>query len=255
MENLCENLASADLLTRHAAIEAAAATRDEAVIVALIGLLADPATGEKPRQAVAESLGKTGHPHAIACLLSQLQSADAILRGLAAIGLEAVQSAESVHALVAALDDKVNTVRNLAERSLLQMGPAVREHGVELLLAKLSHPVPLTRSPAARLVGLTGDSRALEPLLGLLQRDRQWLVRMWAAKGLGDLGRQEAFAVLAQAVAHDDKNRVRAAAAEAVGKLRHPESAGVLARAMKDEDGGVQKIAEEAYNALTRSSP
>src|SRR5262249_8576293 len=139
---------------------------------------------------------------------------DEIYRGLCACGLGHLPTPESVALLIGLLTDKVNTVRNFAERSLLSMPQTVRETGVEPLLQLLKHPVPLTRSPAARLLGLTQDGRVLEPLLELLRQDRQWLVRMWVVKGLGDLGDHAAFDALSDRLLHDEKNRVRAAAAE-----------------------------------------
>ena len=136
-------------------------------------------------------------------------------------------------ALIIALTDKVNTVRNLCERSLLTMIELVRHKGVEQLLELLNHPVPLTRSPAARVIGRTRDPRGLDPLLNILQADRQWLARLWAAKALGDLGMTEAFDALAEVLKTDEKNRVRAAAAEAIGKLRTPQSAELLKLALR----------------------
>lgn len=253
MPTLIEDLTGSDLERRARAIEAAATTDDEAVVATLERLMLDPATGEQPRQAVAESLGRTQHPRAVAFLRESLTAADETQRGLGAIGLAFVSRPEIAKALTALLADKVNTVRNLAERSLLAMPEVVREHCVEDLLKLLEHPVPLTRSPAARLLGLTRDRRALLPLLHMLTGDRQWLARMWGAKGLGDLGAVEAFEPLARALREDEKNRVRAAAAEAIGKLPHPQVEAVLEAALSDEDGGVKKIAEEALAALRRS--
>ena len=129
----------------------------------------------------------------------------------------------------------------------------VRQKGVSRLLELLNHPVSLTRSPAARVIGMTHDPRALQPLLNILQTDRQWLARLWAAKALGDLGMAEAFNALAEVLKTDEKNRVRAAAAEAIGKLRAPMSAELLKLAQQDEDDGVRKVAEESLIVLAEA--
>lgn len=254
MHELVAQLLGSDLTVRTAAIEAAEKSSDPTVIEALIQLLQNPATGEQPRHQVADALGRNGHPQAVFALQMGISDVDDVYRGLCACGLGHIASAESVNLLIRLLGDKVNTVRNLAERSLLQMPDAVRESGFDALLQLLSHPVPLSRSPAARLLGLTRDPRALTPLLDLLRKDRQWLVRMWAVKGLGDLGFNEAFEALADRLQHDDKNRVRAAAAEAIGKLQHPQAEAVLSGALTDEDGGVRQHVEESLAKLKRAA-
>ncbi len=167
-----------------------------------------------------------------------------------AAALASCPSEETVCALIDALADSVNTVRNLAERSLLGMLDLVREHGLDRLIALLEHPVPLTRSPAARLLGHVGDRRALGPLLKILETDRQWLARMWAAAALGELGCPEAVPALAHALQHDEKNRVRAAAVEAIGRLKPPDALQWLQIAMQDPDGSVKQKAEEAAGRL-----
>lgn len=221
----------------------------------LISALQDSATGETPRQAIAEVLGKlaVGHAEALEALITFAKDEDTTLRGLAAIGLGLVPVQTAVECLIGLLADTTNTVRNLAERSLLQMNASVQQFGMDRLLALLSHPVPLTRSPAARLLGLTRDLRGFQPLLSLVANDKQWLVRMWAAKGLGDLGNDAAFDALADRLRNDEKNRVRAAAAESLGKLCHPGIEAALTLALNDEDGGVQKHAEESLSKLRRS--
>ena len=253
MLEIVSQLLGVDLAVRHAAIQAAEKSADSAIIAALLQLLRNPETGEQPRHEIADALGRNGHADAIAALQSGLSDPDDIYRGLCACGLGHIPTSESVALLIGLLADKVNTVRNFAERSLLQMPDAVREHGIERLLALLNHPVPLTRSPAARLLGLTRDPRALTPLLDLLKRDRQWLVRMWAVKGLGDLGLPDAFEALSDRLRHDEKNRVRAAAAEAIGKLHHPLAEVALLSAVTDEDGGVRQHVEESLAKLRRT--
>ncbi|QDU36170.1 HEAT repeat protein [Maioricimonas rarisocia] len=249
-------LHSDDADARNDAIRDLAREASPELLDELQKLLSDPAASHYARQAAAETLGQIGPPDGAAILYGLLEDDDATHRELAAIGLGRAPSAETVQRLIAALSDKVNTVRNVAERSLLAMEEELAAHGVEPLLELLEHPVPLSRSPAARLLGITQDERALEPLLNHLQNDRQWLARMWAAKGLGDLGKIEAAQPLAHAMQHDEKNRVRAASAEALGKLRPDNAEQLLRTALEtDDDGGVRKIAGEALYSLGFESP
>lgn len=251
MDSVSELLASDDPAERAEGIRRAPSCGVPKVAAQLAGLTRNDAIADVQRQEAAEALGAMSLPAAHETLYALLTEGDPRLRGFAALGLAKVATQQSVLALLAALTDKVNTVRNLAERGLLAMPDAVRAHGVDELLALLQHPVPLTRSPAARLIGLTQDSRALPPLLELLTGDKQWLVRMWAAKALGDLGLPDAVTALTAALQGDEKNRVRAAAAEAIGKLRPPNAEELLSAAYEtDEDGGVRKIAAEALQGL-----
>jgi HEAT repeat protein len=251
MDTLLEDLSSPLADVRQSALERASASVDTVVAGRLAEMVRSTEFSEQERQSAAAGLGAMPVVAAREMLLGLSRETDAGLRGLGAAGLGAWKSREAMDALLGLLADDVNNVRNLAERSLLGMPDIVRAHGIERLLELLRHPAPLTRSPAARLIGLTGDPRALAPLLGLLQNDRQWLARLWAAKGLGDLGQAEAAGPLAHVLQHDERNRVRAAAAEAIGKLRPANAEELLRRAFEtDEDGGVRKMASEALQAL-----
>ncbi len=253
MDSLIDGLKSGDVEIRKQALERAAHSPDDEIVDFLIQLIHEPDVGQDSREAAAVALAQMPSHRGGTFLLELIYSDDPGFRGSAAVGLGHLKTGASMSALIKALADKVNTVRNLAERSLMTMVDVVRQKGVEQLLELLNHPVPLTRSPAARVIGLTHDPRALDPLLNILQADRQWLARLWAAKALGDLGMTEAFDALSEALKTDEKNRVRAGAAEAIGKLRAPMSAELLKLALKDEDGGVRKVAEESLSVLGQS--
>lgn len=243
-----KNLASDDFETKLAAIRQAHLAPSAAVLKPLCDLVLDRNQGEPVRHAAAEALGRLSDQAGRGALLELLEDAgDPHRRMLGALGLGQFAHADAVAPLIEALRDDVNTVRNVAERSLLEQIALVREHGIEPLLALLAEPNPLVRSPAARLLGATQDDRAREPLMAILRSDREWLSRMWAAKALGDLGRMEAADLLHERLDHDQKNRVRAAAAEAIGKLKPASGAAWLLHALEhDDDGGVRKLASEA---------
>ncbi|RLS55327.1 MAG: HEAT repeat domain-containing protein [Planctomycetota bacterium] len=236
---------------RLAAIREAAATTDPTTINDLVEILASPDFGEPLRQAAAESVAQCAMPCVAERLLPLRTSAEAFTRTMAALGLGGQTSSAAIQSLVLGLADPVNTVRNWSERSLVGQISATRESGVPALLDLLTTPVPLTRSPAARILGLTRDPRGLHPLMEMAGKDPEWLPRMWALKGLGDLGLTEATELVIDRMQNDPKNRVRAAAAEALGKLR-PSHAETLLRAVldTDDDDGVLKAAGEALRSL-----
>ncbi len=251
MSELVDQLQSSNPEVRHAAIAAAAGTNSPAVAEILVARLADMSCPEPERQLAAEALAKSRLPEVAAMLLPKLGSEAAFTRTMAAMGLGGQSSRDVVLALVKSLTDSVNTVRNWAERSLLGMGAAVREFGVEALIGLLSHEVTLSRSPAARLLGVTHDRRAMESLIKMAESDSDWLARMGAIKALGDLGIPDALPIILKSLQTDPKNRVRAAAAEAVGKLRTDQAESILRAVLEsDEDDGVQKMAGEALRSL-----
>ncbi len=251
MSELFDQLRSPLEEVRRAAIAAAAGTSDWDTAQALIRHLSDNALAESERQLAAESLGQCHLPAIAAILLPLLASESAFTRTLAAAGLGGQQDAATIAALVRGLTDPVNTVRNWSERSLLGLTTSVQRHGIDELLGLLSHEVRLSRSPAARVLGLARDARALTPLMEMARKDQDWLARMAAIKALGDLGHPGATDLVSQSMQSDPKNRVRAAAAEAIGKLR-PENAEPLLRTVleREDDDGVQNMAGEALRSL-----
>lgn len=195
-----------------------------------------------------------GHLQAESSLEEFAASENSRVRSHAAAGYGYCPTESSIFALIDLLTDSVNIVRNMAERSLIRQMPKVREVGIDRLLELLSHPEPLTHSPAARILGLTEDERALQPLLDRAANGEKWLTRMWATKALGDLGNPTAFEELKTRLQTDEKNRVRAAAAASIGDLRHPQSREVLEAAQDDDDEGVKTAIEEALDALSQSA-
>ncbi len=250
MDSILAGLNDDDESILKRAIASAGDSQDDEVVSRLRDIVKDDDKPDGRREEAAAALGRCGNERAAALLVELAHDGNPKLREYGVLGLGGVESRESLNALLAALSDRVNTVRNVAERSLLGMTDLVRRHGMETLLELLDHPAPLTRSPAARLLGQSGDDRALDPLVAMLQSDEEWLGRTWAASALGDLGSGGAFDALADRLANDEKNRVRAAAAEALGRIRHERSEAVLKSALEDDDEGVQKAVREALQSL-----
>lgn len=251
MSDLLSRLKSEIEETRRAALEETAGTSDIAIVQAVLAHLMNDTVSDSERQFAAECLAKCSQAEIAADLLPLLESEQAIVRTLAAIGLGGQSSSAVIVGLVRSLTDAVNTVRNWAERSLLGQVTGVREHGIPELLKLLGNPVPLSRSPAARILGLTQDSRALQPLLKMAESDPEWLPRMAAVRALGDHGSAASLELLRRLLTSDPKNRVRAAAAEAIGKLRPADAESLLRTALEtDADAGVQKSAGEALRSL-----
>lgn len=251
MSPIIERLQSEDAQVRRDAIIETHGTSDLSVAEWLAIQIGDERLSEPERQTIAESLTTCHLPEIESLLLPLLASPHAFVRTMSALALGGQSGEKSVQGLIESLTDPVNTVRNWSERSLIGMVAAVRKTGVESLVKLLKHPITLSRSPAARLLGLTQDERALDPLMWMARDDAEWLSRMSAIRALGDLGFPDAIGLIEGTLRSDAKNRVRAAAAEAIGKLR-PINAEQLLRSVleTDEDEGVQKSAGEALRSL-----
>ncbi|HUG19279.1 MAG TPA: HEAT repeat domain-containing protein [Planctomycetaceae bacterium] len=208
------------------------------------------AYSDPERQIAATVLGVLGNEP---ILLELLKSETPSVRGQAAVGLGECATESACKVLTQLLKDSVNTVRNLAERSLIKQIELVKSHCIEDLLVLLSHPEPLTHSPAARLLGLTQSPDALALLLKMATEGEKWLTRVWSVKALGDLGQQEAFETLSRILVDDEKNRVRAAAATAIAELRHAKSRELLESIDSETDEGVKTAIEEALELLQQS--
>ena len=227
---------------------------DQQVIDELASAVRSGDISEKARQRLARGLGKVPGTVSEQHVLDLLADSDPNMRGMACIGLAQRPEMGPVTCLIESLADDVNTVRNLAERGLIDLVETVPDLAVPGLLELLGSDQPLTRSPAARLLGLAGDSRALQPLLALLDEE-DWLTRMWACQALGDLGDKAACSAVTEKAQADPKNRVRASAVLALGKLKCEGAEETIRAAMKDSDAGVQNSASDALVAMGLSAP
>jgi len=251
--DLLQRLSSSDLDVRNEAIVEAAESCEAEVAEALAGLLISPDVGTPARTASAQALARMPEEAGIERLRGLLQHEESDFRVLAASGLEFHPDAETVRVLLAVLVDPVNKVRNVAERSLLAMTCVFTDESHRQVEELLDHPVPLTRSPAARLVGAAAITELAPKLARMAVEDEEWLPRVWSCRALGELGDHHNLQVLEQVATSDDKNRVRAAAAEAIGELRAERSEEILRGIVEaDPDEGVKRAAEEALEDLQR---
>jgi len=109
------------------------------------------------------------------------------------------------------------------------MGKEEEEPTFEELIEKLQGKNNLVRKrdimenffaqkSAAKAVVTLGDARAVEPLIELLQKDEDWIVRSYAAEILGKLGFIQAFEPLITSL-QDTYDWGRRETAEAMGNI------------------------------------
>lgn len=178
--------------------------------------------------------------------IAALKDEDWGIREDAAAALGRLRDARGVRPLIIALKDSDQAVRMAAKTALIEIGEAA----IEDLTCCLRDPSLTVQEAAAAILATIGDSRALEPLISsLLSED--WVVRMYAAKGLTRLQAVEAIPTLI-VLLQDKVQAVRdeaILALQAVGEAAAP----MLIDSLKDRDWRTRLRAVEALGLLKSS--
>jgi HEAT repeat protein len=180
------------------------------------------------------------------------KDADPRVRRSAAYALGACgpQAAPAVDLLVRSLQHEDASVRQNAAWALGQIGPEqAGEAAVEPLCAKLRDADALVRRDAAGALGLLGRPAAVEPLLGLVNRERDDVVLRTALDALahlaGEANRGADTAALERLLNDADEETQRGAAfvLARIGGAKAVPAMPVLRKALADEDPQVQALA------------
>lgn len=123
---------------------------------------------------------------------------------------------------------------------------------LETLIADLHGPDWAKRCDAARLLGQSGDPRAVDALLPDLN-DPDWRVRRNAAQALGVLKSARAVEPLLAAL-KDRTATVRERAAVALGRIKNPRTIPQLIEAVVEPDGHVNEGAYQAVRKFGRKA-
>ncbi len=183
---------------------------------------------EETKQSLTESLQHITTPEAQAALITILeQDPSPNLRRAAAGALGHFRGKSAVQALLAALNKETEDPVIFATISALE--ELHDPQAVEPLCALLASPSRSrwSRQQAATALGRIGDSRALQPLLTALAREREPRMSEALAEALGDLGDLKAIPALLQELKRGNA-AVQANAATALGRLRATEAVDAL---------------------------
>lgn len=122
---------------------------------------------------------------------------------------------------------------------------------VEPLIDILISDTQVMQAAAAEALGWIGESRAVSPLLTFLSEgEPSDALREVAAEALGRIGESHAVQPLIAAL-EDSNEWVRRAAAEALGELCHRDAIEPLSNMLNDESTMVQETAFEALKKLS----
>ena len=213
---------------------------DKRAVPVLVKALDDK--DDRVRFEAVEALGLLGDRSVSAALLRKLDDPEPAVVAAAATGLGWLGDAEAVPRLLRLVEGESDRIARAAFRSLRQIGYVVV---VRELVAKLESPNTdvRTRSVVVALLGLTGGSEALPPLLTALW-NRAVPVKIAAARALGRLANRRATGYLADVLEDDQPAAVHKEVVRALGELGNPSVRLALLQASKSRDRELARAAE-----------
>lgn len=258
LEQLVEDLKSADAGVRFYAAQRMGTLDDARAVAPLIDALPD--SNAKVQYAVVSSLIKIGASEAVDPILSMLlNDLNSRVWDLLKLGvglrlrsglIDMVQRHDQNFSerLAGALDAHSldEHQRALLVRMIGRTGDARR---LDLLVELLESDLPILSVAAAEALGWLGDKRAVPPLIAALDDDSD-AIREVAAEALGRIGALEAFDAVLLAL-NDINEWVRRAAAVALGLFGDRRAIEPLTAALSDEQSMVQDAAFESLKKLS----
>jgi HEAT repeat protein len=164
---------------------------------------------------VIKLLGDIGDSLAVGHLIGVMKHfASWQFRYEAADALGKIKDPRIVGPLLEALNDRNKRVREAAAKSLKEVG----EPAVEPLIASLREENQDVCFKAIVLLGEIGDTRAIEPLVGVLKNFELWAMRFEAARALGMIKDPRAIGPLTEAL-YDKDEYVREGAGGALKEI------------------------------------
>lgn len=190
------------------------------------------------RDTAAALLVKMGQP-AVASLTRFKNEESADLRLVAITIMGRIKHADAVPALVAALDDKEQAVRDAATFAFAQVGEA----SIPALTTLLADADVQKRWTAAYALNSIGSPKTADPLIVALN-DRDERIRDLATSALTRIGK-DAIEPLAKAAKNENVD-VRLAAINALGGMARPDTISILHAALKDDEPIIRDAAVAA---------
>lgn len=158
----------------------------------------------------------------------------------------------AVWTLIRSLKDDYTPLRNAAVDALINIGAPAVEPLLEAMIEALDEGDIALSSDIIYVLGNIGDSRAVVPLIGMLNDDNG-TVRRKAAVALGTIGDMRAVQTLINALQDNDK-RFRGFVAEALGEIGDASAVWPLLVSLKDPNN-IEYFDEHAAEALVKIGP
>ncbi|MCP9451417.1 MAG: HEAT repeat domain-containing protein [Nitrospira sp.] len=190
---VCACLADPDLTVQESASRILASIADAEALDSLVAAL--NSSDWIVRMYIAKALGRLSDPRAVAPLLELLQDPVKTVREEASAALVAIGRPAVPH-LIEALTHPDWMVRLRAIESLKMIRPP---EAVPALITLAFHdPDSTIREDAVRALGVSGDERAVEPLITIVTQQPK--LRLAAIEALGWIGDRRAVPVLSEVI-------------------------------------------------------
>ncbi len=171
---------------------------------------------------------------------------DVMTRRNAALALAEIGDKQAIQPLINGLKDSNDDIRDIAA---LALGNMQAKEAVAPLIQALTDNKLNWRATVA--LGDIGDTRAIEPLTELWQKNHDMFIRLCAAYGLAKLDRYcKAFGFIIEALRNED-SYIRANAALLLGGTNDKRAIEPLIEALTDEDDAIHSFSAKSLRDLT----
>ncbi|TET35657.1 MAG: HEAT repeat domain-containing protein [Planctomycetota bacterium] len=199
----------------------------------LLEMLVEETNPEK-RRSIINVLGKTGEECAVESLIALLKKPipKSFDRNAAALALGRMGDKRAVKPLL----ELLGKVENMfLRREIIGTLAQVRdERAVDPLIALLETGSRYDIESAARALGLIGNTRAVAPLINVLEGDYFTNPKRSAINALGRLGATEAISSLAKILGETERPRLRTCAAVALANIEGESVNDILRSSLKN---------------------
>jgi HEAT repeat protein len=159
----------------------------------------------------------------------------------------------AVEFLVAIMLDPEGENRYQAAKLLGKIAKQTRDPClVEPMVKALGSPDFMIRQIAAQVLGILGDRRTSEVLIGAL-KDEKVMVQLWAVESLGKLGVPSAVGPLVELLQNTESSTLRHTIIRVLGTLGNPEVIPIILTFKDDEDSHVRARVTDAVQALRKN--
>lgn len=159
----------------------------------------------------------------------------------------------AVEFLVAIMLDPEGENRYQAAKLLGKIAKQTRDPClVEPMVKALGSPDFMIRQIAAQVLGILGDRRTSEVLIGAL-KDEKVMVQLWAVESLGRLGVPSAVGPLVELLQNTESSTLRHTIIRVLGTLGNPEVIPIILTFKDDEDSHVRARVTDAVQALRKN--
>ena len=186
-------------------------------------------------------------------LVNELESRDLDARSKAIDALSTVGEADIINFLISLLQK--GSHRLVKEGVCKALGKIGNKKAIDILVESLDDEYESVRYQATIALGQIGSTKAVPPLLELLKRRDDPLVRSEAAKALGIIGDPSSLKILMTLLRKEEDRFIRYHAVTSLGKIGDKKATKELQKIIKEtKDTRLKLRAVEALEAIEKAN-